>query len=93
MRTHVPKTAKSIPFIREWPLVGSLPAFAHKNPLTFLLDVAHRGDVCGFHLGPLPLVLFNNADYVQRILVEHADDVSKGRLIHRAFGGNGLFGS
>ncbi len=91
MRANVPKPTKRIPFLREWPLVGSLPAFAHKNPLNFLLQVAHRGDVCGFHLGPLPLVLFNNADYVQCILVEHADDVSKGRLIHRAFGGNGLF--
>ncbi len=91
MRANVPKPAKSIPSIREWPLVGSLPAFVGKNPLAFLLDMAHRGDVCGFHLGPFPLVLVNNADYVQRILVEHADDLSKGRLIHRAFGGNGLF--
>jgi cytochrome P450 len=91
MITYETKPTKSIPFLREWPLVGSLPAFAHKNPLAFLLDVAHRGDVCGFHLGPYPLVLFNNAEYVQRILIEHADDVSKGRIIHRAFGGNGLF--
>jgi cytochrome P450 len=91
MITYETKPTKSIPFIREWPLVGSLPAFAHKNPLAFLLDVTYRGDVCGFHLGPFPLVLLNNADYVQSILVEHADDLSKGRLIHRAFGGNGLF--
>jgi cytochrome P450 len=91
MRAHETKPAKSIPSIREWPLVGSLPAFVGKNPLAFLLDVAHRGDVCGFHLGPFPLFLVNNAEYVQCILVEHADDLSKGRLIHRAFGGNGLF--
>src|SRR5205085_3051646 len=48
-------------------------------------------DVCGFHLGPLPLLLFNKAEHVQSILVEHASDLSKGRLTHRAFGGNGLF--
>jgi cytochrome P450 len=91
MITYETKQTKIIPFIREWPLVGSLLTFVHNNPLDFLLDVARRGDVYGFHLGPFPLVLFNNAEYVQSILVEHADDLSKGRLIHRAFGGNGLF--
>jgi cytochrome P450 len=91
MITHETKPTTIIPFIREWPLVGSLPAFVQKNPLDFLLQVAQRGDVCGFHLGPFPLVLCNKAEHVQSILVEHADDLSKGRLIHRAFGGNGLF--
>jgi cytochrome P450 len=91
MITHETKPTKIIPFIREWPLVGSLPAFVQKNPMDFLRQVAHRSDVCGFHLGPFPLVLFNNAEYVQSILVEHADDLNKGRLIHHAFGGNGLF--
>jgi cytochrome P450 len=91
MTDHQTKPTKSIPFLREWPLVGSLPAFVHKDPLDFLLSVAQRGDVCGFHVGPSPLVLFNKAEHVQSLLVEHADDLSKGRLIHRAFGGNGLF--
>lgn len=91
MLTHQTKPTTSIPFIREWPLVGSFPVFVQKNPLDFLLQVAQRGDVCGFHLGPFPLVLFNKAEHMQSILVEHAYDLSKGRLIHRAFGGNGLF--
>lgn len=91
MIAHATTPAKSIPFIREWPLVGSLPVFMQKNPMDFLLQMAQRSDVCGFHLGPFPLVLFNRAEYVQSILVEHADDLSKGRLIHHAFGGNGLF--
>ena len=91
MIAHETKPTQIIPFIREWPLVGSLPAFVQKNPLAFLLHVAHRGDVCGFHIGPFPLILFNKAEHVQSLLVEHADDMSKGRLIHRAFGGNGLF--
>jgi cytochrome P450 len=91
MTAHQTKPPKIIPFLREWPLVGSLRAFVHKNPLAFLLQVAHRGDVCGFHIGPFPLILFNKAEYVQSILVEHADDLSKGQLVHRAFGGNGLF--
>ena len=91
MRAHETKPTKSIPFICEWPLVGSLPAFVQKDPLDFVLHVARKGDVCGFHIGPFPVILVNKAEYVHSILVEHAYDVSKGRLIHRAFGGNGLF--
>jgi hypothetical protein len=64
MIAHATKPTKSIPFIREWPLVGSLPAFAHKNPLDFLLQVAHRGDVCGLHLGPFPLILVNKESFI-----------------------------
>ena len=37
-------------------------------------------------------MLFNKAEYVQSILVDHGYDCTKGRLMHAAFsGGNGLF--
>lgn len=38
----------SIPFIREAPLIGSLPAFM-QDRLGFLLHMAEEGDACGFH--------------------------------------------
>lgn len=92
MAHHIETTAtKTIPYVHELPLIGSSPAFMRKDRLTFLLRVAQEGDVWGFHLGPIPVILFNKAEHVQSILVEHAYDFSKGRLIHQAFGGNGLF--
>ncbi len=69
---------KTIPYIHEWPLIGSLPAFMTRERLEFLLRVAQHGDVCGFHMGPIPMILFNKAEHVQSILVEHAYDLSKG---------------
>ncbi len=69
-------STKTIPYIRELPLVGSLPAFM-KDRLGILLHLAQAGDVYGFHLGPVPFVLFNKPQHVQSILVEHAEDFSK----------------
>jgi cytochrome P450 len=37
------------------------------------------------------MLLFNKAEYAQHILVEHAAEFSKGRLMRRAVGNNGLF--
>jgi cytochrome P450 len=92
MVKHIERaSAHQIPSIREFPLIGSLPALMRRDSLAFLLRQAQQGEVCGFHLGPLPMILFNNAELAQSILVEHASDLSKGRLIHRAFAGNGLF--
>ena len=85
------KPLKTIPFVQEWPLLGSLSSFMRADATSFLLRVAQEGDVYGFHLGPVPVVLFNKAEHVQSILVEHAYDFSKGRLLHKAMSGNGLF--
>ena len=82
--------AKTIPYIREYPLVGSLPTFM-KDRLNFLLSLAEKNEVYGFHIGLIPMILFNKPEHVQCILVEHADDFYKGRLMHKAFTGNGLF--
>src|SRR5947209_8348381 len=37
------------------------------------------------------MILYNKPEHIQSILVEHADDFYKGRLMHKAFTGNGLF--
>jgi cytochrome P450 len=81
---------KTIPYIHELPFIGSFPAFM-KDRLGFLLHLAQTGDVYGFHLGTIPIILFNKPQHVNSILVEHAEDFSKGRLMHKAFSGNGLF--
>jgi cytochrome P450 len=83
-------STKPIPFIHEAPLIGSLPAFT-QDRLGFLRCLAEEGDACGFHLGPVPMLFFNTAEYVQSILVELANDFSKGQLMHKALGNNGLF--
>jgi cytochrome P450 len=76
---------------REWPLVGSLFDFMGNDGLDFLLSIAQQSDVCRFHLGSIPFMLFNKAEHVQSVLVDHGYDCTKGRLLHNAFSGNGLF--
>src|SRR5260221_12136978 len=84
-------SAQPLPYIRELPPIGSLPAMMRKDRLTFFVRAAQHRAVCGLHLGPIPLILFNRAEHVQSILVDHAYDFGKGQLVHKAFGGNGLF--
>ena len=81
---------RSVPFIPEIPLLGSLRVFMNDR-LGFLRHLAHGGDVCGFHLGPIPILFFNKPEHVQSILVEDAYDFSKGKLMHKAIKSNGLF--
>ena len=81
---------QAVPFTREHFLFGSYQEFSRER-LGFLLRLAQEGDVRGFRLGPIPLLFFNKAEYAQHILVEHADDFSKGKLMHKAVGNNGLF--
>ncbi len=57
-----------------------------RDSLAFLLHLSQHGEVCGFDLRPIPLILFTKVEQVRSILVEHASDFSMGRLIHRAFG-------
>ena len=81
---------RSVPFIPEIPLLGSLRIFMNDR-LGFLRHMAEVGDVCGFHLGPIPILFFNKPEHVQSILVEDAYDFSKGKLLHKAINNNGLF--
>lgn len=88
---------KPIPYIRgERPFVGSLPDYA-KDRLSLFQRIAQEcGDVGAFHFGPYTLALFNTAEFVHSIFVEHADDFDKGDVLHNAFRpviGNGLFTS
>jgi cytochrome P450 len=85
-----PQTPKAIPYVRDYPLVGSLPRFMRER-LDFLLHIAQMGDVYGYHIGPVAAVLFNKPEHVQSILVEHGYDFGKGQVMHRAMMGNGLF--
>jgi hypothetical protein len=67
-----PSTAKTVPFTREHFLLGSYQAFL-QDRMGFLSRLAQEGDVIGFHIGPVPMLLFNKAEHAQHILVEHAD--------------------
>src|SRR6184192_3387451 len=40
-------SARPIPYIREFPLIGSLPALMRKDRLTFFVGVTQQRDVCG----------------------------------------------
>ncbi len=82
---------KPIPFVREFPIIGSIPQFLGDRLDFSLRLVQELGDVHGFHLGPVPVIVFNQPEYVHSILVEHASDFDKGRVMHKAFTGNGLF--
>ncbi len=86
------KTAtKPVPFVREFPIIGSIPQFLGDRLAFQVRMVQELGDVCGFHMGPVPVIVFNQPEYVHAILVEHASDFDKGRVMHKAFTGNGLF--
>ena len=78
------KSTKTIPYVRGYPFVGNIPELT-KDRLKFLARMTRVSDVCGCHLGPFSTILFNKAEYAHAILVEHASDFYKGRLMHRVF--------
>jgi cytochrome P450 len=81
--------SKTIPYIRELPFIGSQHAFRHDR-VNFFLRVAQEGDICGFHVGSMPILLVSEPGLVQSILVDHASDFIRGRRLRRAIVGNGL---
>lgn len=86
-------TTKKIPHIPEYPLLGSLPSFM-KERLQLLQRIAQKGSVSSFRIGPVRMIMFNKPEYIQYILVDHASDFDKGRIMHKALSGNnGLFSS
>ena len=85
-----PVSVQSAPFVRGHFLFGCYRPFL-QDRLGFLSRLAQQGDVLGFRIGPMSFLYFNRPEYAQHILVEHADDFSKGRLMRRAVGNNGLF--
>ncbi|MGH2509540.1 MAG: cytochrome P450, partial [Ktedonobacteraceae bacterium] len=82
--------AQAIPFTREHFLLGSYREFL-QDRLGFLSRLAREGDVRGFRIGPVPLLFFNQTEHAQHILLEHADNFSKGKLMRKAVANNGLF--
>ena len=91
MVTQLKTATKPIPYVREFPIIGSIPQFMGDRLDFSLRLVQELGDVHGFHLGPVPVIVFNQPEYVHTILVEHASDFDKGRVMHKAFTGKGLF--
>ncbi len=86
---------KTFRFVGGRPFVGNLPEFT-KDRLGLLQRVARAGDVYGMHFGPFPGILFNKAEHVHSILVQHAYDFDKGLAIHKTFRpviGDGIFSS
>jgi cytochrome P450 len=87
---HTPE-ARPIPFISETSPRDSADAFT-QDRLRFLQRLAAVGDICGFHLGPMTMVLFNNVEYVQSILVEHSYEYfSKSQMARKFTSRDGLF--
>lgn len=87
--------AKTVRYLRGYPLAGNLPDFTRDRP-GLLERMACEDDVCGMHFGPFPALLFNKPEHVQSILVEHAYDFDKGLAIHHVFRpviGDGIFSS
>jgi cytochrome P450 len=87
---NTPSTTQTVPFTHEHFLLGSYQSFL-QDRLGFLSHLVQEHDVIGFRIGPVPMLLFNKAEHAQHVLVEHADDFSKGKLMRRAVGNNGLF--
>nr|BBH91617.1 cytochrome P450 [Thermosporothrix sp. COM3] len=83
-------TAKEIPYLRGWPLVGCQLALKYER-LHFLQRLSQLGDIAGFSFGTAPHFLVNSPQLIQEVLVEHAATFyHRGRYLRRAFIGNGL---
>jgi cytochrome P450 len=96
VKAQTPAT-NPIPSIREAPFIGSLPTY-RKNRLSFFQHVVEQyGNVCSFHLGSLPIILFNVPECAHSILVEQANDFCRGQITHKAdsafIGTTGIFQS
>ncbi|MBA2680863.1 MAG: cytochrome P450 [Ktedonobacteraceae bacterium] len=82
--------AQVVPFTRGHFLLGNYQEFI-QDRIGFLPRLAQEGDVRGFRIGPVPMLFFNKPEHAQYVLVEHASEFSKGRLMRKAVGNSGLF--
>jgi cytochrome P450 len=56
-----------------------------RDPIRFLTDLAEQyGDLAYFKLGPQPVFLINNPDYIRDVLVTHNKNFMKGEGLQRA---------
>jgi len=99
MATHVKankQTPKTFRYLRGYPLVGTCPTFA---PIAWASCSVWHAKVMSAAciLGrSFSGILFNKPEHVHSILVEHAYDFDKGRVIHtlgRSVIGNGITSS
>ena len=86
-----------VPPVREAPFIGSLRAYK-KNRLSFYRRLIEEyGNICSFHLGSLPMILFNIPEHAHSILSEQADDFCRGQITRKAdsvlLGTSGIFQS
>lgn len=68
------------------PVIHSVNLFAlRRDPIKFLTNLTNRyGDLVYFKLGPLPVYLVNNPDYIRDVLVTHNRNFMKGEGLQRA---------
>ena len=90
----IAQSTRRIRHVPGLPLLGNYPEHQRDRLALYLRAVEAYGDVVRIDFGPFPLILFNDAEYIRLILVEHAYDFDKGEYMHNAFRpsiGNGLF--
>ena len=98
MATHVETNSHSLKtfhYIHGYPLVGNLLDFT-RDRLGLLQRLACAGDVSACILDHSPVSSSTEPEHVHSILVEHAYDFDKGRVIHtlgRSVIGNGITSS
>jgi len=68
------------------PVIPGVNLFAiRRDPIKFLTNLAEQyGDLVYFKLGPLPVFLVNNPDYIRDVLVTHNRNFMKGEGLQRA---------
>ena len=68
------------------PVIHSVNLFSlRRDPIKFLSGLADRyGDLVFFKLGPLPVFLINNPDFIRDVLVTHNRNFMKGEGLQRA---------
>jgi hypothetical protein len=78
--------APSVPPPGPRPVIHSVNLFSlRRDPIKFLSGLAGRyGDLVFFKLGPLPVFLINNPDYIRDVLVTHNRSFMKGEGLQRA---------
>lgn len=80
-------------FVKALPILGNIIPF-NRDRLQFLGDISRKQeDAVGFHVGPVPVILFHTPEAVQEILVNKEHCFNKGHFAYTVFRptlGNGL---
>ena len=83
-----------IPAEKGWPLLGILPKFFSGDPYEYLKNIMlEKGDFVQVNIGPQPVYLVSNPDYLKRILQDNYLNYNKPGMLYdtaREVMGNGL---